>query len=249
MGPIGWLVDLARRAAAVAPAAPGDVAAAGELAIAEARRLFALDVWDPPRDDDREVAERWRDEITALVSSPAGLGWTWEGRYAGDGDFEWCGAFASRCWGVAGLPLAARRTWWASCYRLQRWASYRAIDAKTPNPAPPAGAPRRLCVELTEASHQLPAGVEARPGDVLIVGGAGSGPGRHITVVESFDGEVFRTIEGNGVGLGPDGKRRQGIVRARRPLGLRAGQGPQTYHARWLIRPAATDLGSLARSG
>lgn len=231
---------LARVLDLVRPAPPlVDLVAAGQLALAEARRLFAADIWDPVRTDRRPVAEGWRDDISDMVAE--GLGWTWEGRYAGDGDFEWCGAFAATCWAKAGLPLAIRKRSWASCHRLQRWASYRpGIDGR-PEARPRTG-PGRLCVELHEATHALPAGVTVQPGDVLIVGGVGSGPGKHITLVERFDGDVFYTIEGNGVGLGPDGKRRQGVVHGRRPLGLRAGQGPQTFHARWLIRPAPADL-------
>lgn len=237
---LGWILDLARRRSPTV-----DLAAAGELALAEARRLFALDVWDPPRADRRPVAEGWRDVITGLIASDRGLGWTWEGRYDGDGDYEWCGSFAAACWATAGLPLATRKRSWSSCLRLQRWASYRpGIDGR-PELEPRAGEPRRLCVALTESSRALPAGVVPQAGDVLIVGGVGSGPGKHITIVESFDGAAFHTIEGNGFGAGPDGRRRQGIVRAVRPLGLPDGAGLASYHARWLVRPAPVDLAPL----
>lgn len=217
-----------------APAAPVDLAAAGRIAIAEAARIFALDVWDPPSSDHRPVAERWRDEITACIAGDQGLGWTWEGRYAGDGAYEWCGAFASRCWAKAGLPLATRKSFWSSCYRLHRWASYLPIDDKTPNPKPKDGT-RRLCVSLA-GLHEMPAGVTPQAGDVLIVGDGVPAYGDHITLVESFDGHAFHTIEGNGRGMGPDGKPRQGVVKATRML---SGAG---YSARWLIRPAPSDL-------
>jgi hypothetical protein len=239
-----WILE---RAGLRAPPPPVDVAAAGRRAIAEARRLFASDIWDPPKTDDRPVADRWRAAITDMIAGPYGLGWSWEGEYEGDGDYEWCGAFAARCWSAGGLPLATRRPFWGSCYRLNRWARYLPIDAKTPNPRPSSG-PYRLCVELDEGSHQLPPGVLAQPGDVLIVGGVGTGPGKHITLVEEFDGLAFRTIEGNATGIGPDGKRRQGVVRARRPLGLPRGAAPSTYHARWLIRPAPGDLLAVSPS-
>lgn len=222
------------------PRPPVDLVAAGQLALAEAARLFATDIWDPPTSDHRPVAERWRDSITEMISSDRGLGWSWEGRYAGDGSYEWCGAFASRCWSVAGLPVAIRRPFFASCYRLQRWATYHPIDARTPNPAPRADQPRRMCVALDERSTALP--VTPQAGDVLIVGGVGTGPGKHVTIVETFDGQAFHTIEGNGRGTGPDGRQRQGVVRGVRPLGLLHGQGPTTYHARFLIRPAPGDL-------
>lgn len=214
----------------------------GPIVIAEARRLFNLDVWDPPARDHRPIADQWRAVIGSLISSSAGLGWTWEGAYAGDGDFEWCGAFAAACWGKAGLPLEVRRAFWASCYRLHRWATYRPIDERTPNPAPAAGVARRLCVALDESSTSLPAGVTPQDGDVLIVGSVGSGPGKHVTLVRSFNGIEFLTYEGNGSGAGPDGRHRQGIVEGRRPLGLSRNVSPATYHARWLIRPAPADL-------
>lgn len=245
LAPFSWIRSLA------GARPPVDLEARGQIALLEARRLFAADIWDPPQKApaglageklaayEREAA-RWRAEIERMIASDAGLGWTWERPYLGDGDYEWCGAFASTCWAVAGLPLATRKRSWSSCLRLQRWASCRPGTDGKPNPPPKVG--MRLCVALDEHSRELPAGVVPRAGDVLIVGGVGTGHGKHITVVESFDGEVFHTIEGNGTGLGPDGKRRQGVVRARRPLGLRVGQGPATYHARWLIRPAAGDL-------
>jgi hypothetical protein len=73
-------------------------------------------------------------------------------------------------------------------------------------------------------------------GDILMIGGGSPAMGNHITIVESYAAGVFQTISGNGVGLGPDGKRRQGIVRAAVHLG---GGG---YCARRLVRPAAADL-------
>lgn len=227
-----WPWSAAR--AIVAPPAPVDLEAAGRIALAEAVRLFDLDIWDPPEKDHRPIAERWRDEITRMISGDQGLGWTWEGRYVGDGHgAEWCGAFASTAWARAGLPLATRKRSWSSCLRLQRWASCRPGSDGLPNPPPKVGT--RLCVGLDEHSRELPAGVIPQAGDVLIVGDV-AGPGKHITIVERFDGAAFHTVEGNGVGLGPDGKRRQGVVRGVRALG-----GPG-YCARWLIRPAVGDM-------
>jgi hypothetical protein len=219
---------------------------AGAAALAKAIALFNLDVWDPPIRDKRPVAERWRDVITDCIGGDGkgnGLAWGWEGRYAGDGDYEWCGALAARCWQEGGLVKQARTDSWSSCYRLQRWASYRAASERVLNAKPSVG-PYRLCVALDEHSTRIPDGVEVRPGDILIVGGVGTGPGKHITVIERFDEvrRVFLTREGNGGGIGPDGKRRQGIVRGERPLGLPRGAAEPTYHARWLVRPAPSDL-------
>lgn len=214
--------------------APPDLAAAGRLALAEAARLFALDIWDPPASDRRPVADRWRTEITRMIAGDQGLGWSAEGRYRGDGDYEWCGAFAATCWATAGLPLAIRKRSWSSCFRLQRWASYRPGADGLPNAKPRTGG-LRLCVPLA-GLRELPAGVVPQPGDVLIVGDGVPAYGDHICIVESFDGAAFHTIEGNGRGDGPDGRPRQGVVRAVRPLG---GAG---YSARWLIRPAPGDI-------
>lgn len=221
---------------------------AGAMALAKAIELFNLDVWDPSARDHRPIAERWRDTITELIGGDGkgnGLGWGWEGRYAGDGDFEWCGAFAARCWQAGGLSVLARRESWASCYRLQRWAKYRPISDRKPAPVEieQLFESPRLCVAFDERGV-MPAKLEVRPGDVLIVGGVGTGPGKHITIIERFDPSsgMFHTYEGNAGGTGPDGKRRQGIVRAVRPLGLPSGKPPSTYHARWLIRPAPSDL-------
>lgn len=217
-----------------APPIAVDLEAAGRVALAEAQRLFASDIWDPPASDHRDVAERWRTAITDMIAGDRGLGWTSEGRYAGDGDYEWCGAFAASCWSRAGLPLATRKRSWSSCYRLQRWASCRPGADGAPNQPPKIGT--RLCVALDEHSRALPVGVVPQAGDVLIVGDGVPAFGDHITLVESFDGRAFHTIEGNGTGTGPDGKRRQGVVRGVRPLG-----GPG-YCGRWLIRPAVGDL-------
>lgn len=235
-GPQGILGWLGLRSPA--PTVPVDLASAGRIALAEARRLFALDIWDPPASDRRPIADRWRGEIGAMIAGDQGLGWHWEGRYPGDGAYEWCGAFAARCWAAAGLPLAIRRPFFASCYRLHRWATYQAIDERTPNPRPRTG-PHRLCVALDEHSVRLPDGVVPQAGDILIVGDGRPAYGDHIAIVERFAGRAFHTIEGNAIGLGPDGKQRQGVVKATRMLG---GSRPGEYIARWLIRPAPSDL-------
>lgn len=224
---------------------PRDLESAGRLALAEAIRLFETDIWDPPKNYDNPVGDRWRDAITEMIRSDLGLGWSWEGRYVGDGDFEWCGAFAARCWSVGGVKLSERKTYFASTYRLRAWASYSQANEVVKNPRPSSG-PIRLIVGLDENSDsvKLPDGSSPRAGDILLVGGVNTGPGKHVTLVESFDAprRVFNTIEGNARGRGPDGRTRQGVVRASRPLGLPSGASPTTYHARWLIRPASTDL-------
>lgn len=222
-----------------------DLKLAGEVALEEARRIFLTDIWDPPTSYRHGEAERWRDAITEMIKSDLGLGWSWEDRYAGDGDYEWCGAFVSRCWSRGGVKLSERKTYFSSCFRLRAWASYKQANEVVKNPKPAEG-PWRMIVALNEKSGdvQFPDGTGPRAGDILLVGGVNTGPGKHVTLVEKFDERKreFLTYEGNARGVGPDGKKRQGVVRARRPLGLPLGAEETTYHARWLIRPAPSDL-------
>ena len=209
-----------------------DVNNAGQTAIATALAEWSRPVFDPRRVDMSTPAAFSKTAITKYIHE--GLGWTWEPDYKGDGDFEWCGAFAAWCWAQAGLKLEWRKPFWASTYRLDRWARYQPFDAKTKN-ARPAQGPHRLIADLNEDSESLP--FTPQPGDVLLIGPAGSGYGKHICLVESYANGVFSTIEGNGVGRSSDGQIRQGVVRGKRKLG---GDG---WHARRLIRPAPGDLG------
>jgi hypothetical protein len=202
---------------------------AGELAIAEAARLWSLDIYDPKRSDKSHEAEVSKARISDMLIA---CGWTWEAPYAGDGAVEWCGLFAGACWRAAGLNPAWLATYWASTYRLDLWARYRAFDTSKPNPRPDSD--RRMLAELTPMSTALP--FEPRAGDVLMIGDGSPPMGDHICLVESYADGVFKTIEGNGVGVGPRGNRRQGVVRAERKL------GSDGYCARRLIRPGFGDL-------
>lgn len=226
------LVDQSRAAPPV-PAADPDarLARAGELAIAEADRLWALDVYDPPKTDKSKRADRSRAVIDAILRD---AGWGWMTPYLGNGEPQWCGLFAAACWRAAGINPSMLATYWASTYRLRLWARYHEFGGR-PNPAPKEG-PRRLIAQLDERSTSLP--FVPRPGDLLVVGNGGKADGDHITLVVGYDAgrRVFSTLEGNGIGLGPDGKRREGIVRGERRLGGAA------YCARWLYRPAPVDL-------
>lgn len=205
--------------------------AAGRAAIAEAARLWDSDIYDPPRNDDSARGVASRAAINAIVHAG---GWTWID-YKGDGDVEWCGLFAAACWRVAGIDPKWLASYFASTYRLDIWARYRSFDAKHPNPRPDDGPWRRIA-NLDAKSAELP--FEPRAGDILMIGDGSPMFGDHITLVDSYDParKAFNTIEGNGIGIGPDGKRRQGVVRAVRHLG---GSG---YCARRLIRVAPGDL-------
>lgn len=202
---------------------------AGRTAIEQAAKLWTSDIIDPARNDYSPLGTHSRAAINGIVNAG---GWTWI-NYRGDGDLEWCGLFAGACWRAAGLDPKWLATYWASTYRLDVWARYRDFDAKHPNPRSAAG-PWRLVAELGTESTSLP--WEPRAGDILMIGDGQPAMGDHICLVESYAAGVFQTYEGNGVGLGPDGKRRQGVVRGARHLG---GGG---YCARRLIRPAVGDL-------
>lgn len=206
------------------------LASAGQRAVAEAARLWNLDVFDPRQSDDSVHAKYSRDVITDVMVAS---GWGWMAPYTGDGHVEWCGLFAGACWRAAGIDSKWLAKYFASTYRLDLWARYREFDARAPNPRPADG-PWRLLAELNQHSTSLP--FEPMPGDILMIGDGTPAFGDHITLVESYADGAFQTLEGNGNGLGPDGKRRQGIVRATRRLG---GDG---YCARRLIRPAPSDL-------
>lgn len=203
---------------------------AGRMAVAVALETWKLDICDPRQGDNTDDAKRCKAAIDGMIRKC--LGWTWEPPYAGDGDFEWCGAFAAMCWQTVRADL--RRVYFASTYRLDRFGSYRSVNGEANRGT------GRLMATLDEHSRTLP--FEPRPGDILVIGPPGSGFGKHITLVDSFDAAhgVFNTIEGNGTGLGPHGERQQGVVRARRAL------GGLTWHARRLIRPSVEDLAADA---
>lgn len=204
---------------------------AGQRAVTEAERLFLLDVYDPSRADHTPRGEHSRMVISNILTAS---GWTWLVPYAGNGAVEWCGLFAGACWRAAGLDPKWLATYWASTLRLTMWARYRSWNAKHPNPEPTDARDRRLLAELDARSTSLP--FDPRPGDVLVVGDGSPVDGDHITIVTGYDSGTFETISGNGGGLGPDGRRREGIVRRDFRLG---GAG---YCARRLIRPAFGDL-------
>lgn len=208
-----------------------ELAEAGRAAVVEGLRLWHLDVIDPKPSDRADRAEHSRKVIDEILTAS---GWTWQVPYRGDGQVEWCGLFVAACWRAAGIDPKWLATFFASTYRLDSWARYKSFNDK-PNRKPVTG-PYRLLVELTPHSTALP--VEPREGDILMIGDGSPAAGDHICLVTGFDAEskLFLTVEGNGSGIGPDGKRRQGIVTARRALG---GEG---YCARRLIRPAPSDI-------
>ncbi|MEZ4400861.1 MAG: hypothetical protein R3B06_12625 [Kofleriaceae bacterium] len=247
-----WLTQRATALSAELAAAMGTDAGAtaaalilgGQVALTTAKALWLRTVVDPPDASDRYAASRA--VVDALIRSDDGLGWSWEKPYRRNGDYEWCGSLAAWGWRAAGVPLAIRKRYFSSTYRLDRFARYRATGDETP-PAPPDDA-RRLLVELDEDAGPddavFPDGTDPRAGDILLVGGERTGYGKHICLVEAYDPAtgLFTTIEGNGTGASPRGGRIHGIVRAQRPVGLGRDEPRTRYHARRLIRPSIHDL-------
>lgn len=222
---------------------PVDLIAAGQRALMEADRLWRRDIIDPPRGATSSQAKASLAAIDEMIRGADGLGWTWLTPYEGDGRFEWCGAYVASCWATAGLRLELRRDFYASTFRLDCYARY--LVATGPKNPKPAMGPYRMIIDLNEKSRgdlRFDDGTAPRAGDILMIGPVGSGPGKHITLVETYNAGTFSTVEGNSVGIGPKGDRRQGVIRNFRQLGLRVGQAPTTYHARRLIRPAPADL-------
>jgi len=189
--------------------------------------------------------------IDGMIRSDDGLGWSWLPTYEQD-SFEWCLAFVARCWKAAGLAFYWRKFFLASTIRVDCWARYANFEDRKNIARPTTGA--RMIIKLDENSVAddavFPDGSRPRAGDILLVGGAKTGPGKHGALVESFDpitGE-FTTIEGNATGALPNGNRAHGVIRTRRPIGgvprrpIGGVPNSTAYHARRVIRPALGDL-------
>jgi hypothetical protein len=221
---------------------------AGGLAVARAKSLWLNGIIDPPTRSERH--DRSRRFIDDFIRGPGGLLWGWEAPYVQNGDFEWCGSFVATAWSAVRLGARWRESFFASAYRLDRWGQYLAME-RARNPVHPEQPRRYLRLdERSSAAHVSFAEgdehADPQPGDILLVGGEGTGFGKHITLVESWDPDTgrFTTLEGNATGAGPSGERIHGVVRTTRRVGLDRGLPPTTYHARRLIRPSPHDLGS-----
>lgn len=191
----------------------------GDRAVDRARVEWAFGVSEVP-------GAHGFERINEYIRSPDGLGWGWwqgpaKKGYDRNRCFEWCGAFAARCWADEVL-LSVRREHFASTYRLMEWgrgggaAAYQVVDPEEPLIWTP------------------------RPGDLAIIerGDGGKWWGDHITVVESFAESAgsFATIEGNATGVGPNSARYEGVVKRSRYLPGRAPEGRKDF-VRFLIRP------------
>jgi hypothetical protein len=225
---------------------------AGERALERAIAAWNRDIIDPPSQSIRDVQfDPDRAEIDGYIRNAVLLGgvqYPKVFRYTKDGDYEWCGAFAAHCWEPF-IHADLRQLYFPSTYRLDCYGRYVA-GFQTPNAQavakkyskPAEGARKHMKLSHTSKVEEVNA-FAPRAGDILLVG-TSNGPayGAHVTLVEKWDPhtKVFHTVEGNGTGLGPDGKRRQGVVRAERPLG--SASPTKLYHALRLIRPGITDF-------
>ncbi len=214
------------------------LARAGELAVAEAERMFVLDVVDPPAGDRRPLAALWLAIINDIIHR---AGWTWI-RYRGNerGAAQWCGHFAAACWRTAGIDPKWLATFWASTLRLAAWARYRKWNETSAGVKPATAA--RMLIGVGAGERAFPDGSLPRAGDIVIVGDGTPIEGDHITLLISYDpvAGAWHTISGNGGGVGPDGKRREGIVKTDYKA---TGPG---YRVLWVLRPGEGDL--LAKS-
>lgn len=221
-----------------------DLVTAGQLALDTALAEWRRRIVDPPRrtwEDSAWTPSRVR--IDGYIRGAMGLNW---GRcsptvaaYRRDGDFEWCGAFASWAWRHAGLDPELAEVYWSSTYRLDRYAR-RLRAFPTPRnfrlAARLDGAGRLYLPFDGATTYEDLERFAPRAGDVLIVNGRGYG--QHITLVERWDAELgaMHTVEGNATGRGPDGTIYQGVVRQLR----------RWSSFRRLIRPALSDLTGAA---
>lgn len=230
------------------------LALAGQIAILELKRAWLTDIRDP-RDlpvTDKDY-ERCRSFVDDVIRTTEGINWTWEKPFP-EGNFKYCGATAAKGQAAGGLALYYRTKYFASTYRLDRYARYQQIDA-TPNPLPKVW-PARKIIDLGPTSKpsdvMFGPGDHLRAGDIVMIGPSpvkeSSNPapdyGVHICTVEAVDYTtgLVTTIEGNGTGLDPYGQRQRGVVRAQRPIGLQGGSHA-TYHVRRALRIGLADLG------
>jgi len=166
--------------------------------------LWARGCPDPKTTDTGPEAEAAREMITSLIND--GLGWlSWRKkvagvervftRYAGDGNFSYCGA--GLAWAYAdSVALPLRRKFFASTIRLA---------GRGPHGPLPPGVLQRLEYR------------DARPGDIGIIGRA-IPAGDHITMLVAPSPGSCMDVSCNGEGKFSDGSWGEGVViRVRQP--------------------------------
>jgi hypothetical protein len=133
------------------------------------------------------------DRINAYIRSAEGLGWSWVEPYTKNGEFAWCGAFASFCYTKVNSNI--RKKIFPSCYRLySNWA---------------------------KTSRKIPI-QDVQAGDIVVIYTAKrSVQGDHITLcvdASTKKGGYIKTIEGNAKGELGNGEFGEGVVRQEREL-------------------------------
>jgi hypothetical protein len=158
------------------------------LAIERAEAEWELNVTEP------EYKGNWQ-RINTYIKGREGLGWTWEPDYTKNGQFAWCGAFASFAYGdMINFPI--KQKIFPSCLRL--WNAW----GKTAR-----------CRD----------GEKPLPGDIVVVfnniADKSDVQGNHITLCVEAPNDLglFSTIEGNARGEGPSG-RIEGVIRRQRDV-------------------------------
>lgn len=208
----------------------------GVVALEAATQLFLRDVTNPRNADTTGYATHSRDVINDILRE---CGWTWSEVYPYHGTVQYCCMFAGKCWKDAGLDPKWLITFFAGTERLDAWASYKNWNEHV-NPGPIPGAiPTWEWRQVANYdAHSTTLKFDPLPGDIVLIGDGDPAPGDHCTVLESYNPvtKTFTHISGNGVGTGPDGRRRMGIVRGTSKLG-----GPG-FCVRRVIRPSIHDI-------
>lgn len=185
--------------------------------IAAAEAEWALDVVEPSGGKLNSA-----DRVDQYIRGKLGLGWSTAevGKgarpnipYTRNGMFQWCGAFAAWVFGQVGLNATIRKKHMASTYRLWAWSN---------------GNARRLKPE------------EIQPGDIFVMGPEGSTYGEHIGVCVKAHDDRLDAIEGNAVGLGPKGIRREGVIKQTRKF-RKPGMSNREYCVMFGVRPLPED--------
>lgn len=217
---------------------------AGDIAVLNGKLAWLLDIEDGKKGTFPEMSRQF---IDTIIRTSAGVNWTWEPKYEGDGRYEWCTTYVAYCYSTgAVIKLDMRTNFLSSTDRLDKFGQY--LPALNhPNPKPATG-PFRMMIELDEHSQAIdavfPDGTLPRAGDLGMAGGIHTGPGKHGFLLTGWDPAlgVAKTLEGNATGIGPRGNIRQGIIRGTRRVGLPPGASPTTYHLRRILRFGAGDF-------
>lgn len=170
--------------------------------------------WSMDIIDGDKIGNDWIDQF---IRSDSGLHWSWEDPYRFNGQFAWCGAFATYCYRAAGFKSDLARHYGSSTYRWARYAKYQDPPGSTFNGV----LTQHMDHDPTYIrSYNEPSDCEIEPGDILLINFTGKRSyGDHVAIAASpaKHGSVA-TFEGNAKGWGPDWKIREGVIYWRRSL-------------------------------